>query len=91
MQRKIVTPVSADQPQRHAPVSVRTRIVSASAGPDLVRVVEDDARCLVGHVLRSASACYSKTASMPAFFSASARAFIQPSAKALSSDGPVAP
>ena len=64
-------------------------MVSASAGPRLVRVVEDDLRGAWSvMVMRSAATGYSKTTSIPAFLSASARAFIQPSANALSSDGP---
>ena len=85
----MVTPVRMTSAQRQTPESVRTRMVSASAGPGraLVRVVEDDARCLVRHGMRSVAGLF-EDASIPAFLSASARAFIQPSVKALSSDGP---
>ena len=54
----------------------------------LVRVVQNDPHGLIGHDGR---ALYSKMTSIPAFWRAAPRAFSQPSAKALSSDGaPVA-
>src|SRR5437870_10443863 len=103
MHKRMVTAVATTSAQRQAPCNERTRVTSAScmlacgssnsirfAGATTPSLAEDNIVFLEdGVCLRSdrAKQCYSKPFGMFALFSAAARAFIQPSRNALSSDG----
>src|SRR5947208_9008335 len=106
MHSRMVTAVAITSAQRHAPLNVRTRVTSASCmlacgssntirctGATTLSLTEDD---IVSpeHGVRLGPErlrrYYSKPFGIFALASVAARAFIQPSRKALSSDGGLA-
>src|SRR4029079_4252834 len=103
MHKRMVTAVATTSAQRHAPRNDRTRVTSAScmlacgssnsmrdAGATMLSLAEGDIispEAVFAFDLSEQPRCYSKPFGIFAFASAAARAFIQPSRNALSSDG----